>query len=632
MKIKFILLAVFVATFLSGFAQQPTNGSFENWSGTNTWTPTGWTSVEDLINPYIPFQNSVFTFKDLTTYTQGVASLKLVTDTVPGHSQDIGITSGLASLGTGTLNPNNGHIAFAGVPFAHRPDTLIFDYELTSPASDTAGVILKLTKAGNTQVLANEFYLTKNLAWQTKSFPLSAYYASGQMPDTLYLQFYSSQSGNPIIGTTLHVDNVRFGYGAQAIATIYAAITTSGSNVCNGDSVLLTANTSSVYAYTYQWKLSGIPITGATSVNYYARAAGTYTVTVDSAGTLGTAQPVIITANCSSNFSATISPPTSTNVCNGDSILLSAANTGMFYMYQWRLSGIPITGATHSTYYAKAAGSYTIKIDSASATATSLPVVITANCASGSITATITPSGTNVCNGDSVLLSANNNTNYTFQWYVGGNTIAGATASTYYAKAAGSYTVTIDSASATATSQAVVITANCASGTITATIQHTGSNVCPGDSVVLTANSGTSYTYQWKAGGTAITGATSNTYAAKAAGSYTVTIDSASATGTSAAVTITDTGCVSGINNIAADNFSVYPNPATSVLNILSTENLAGYNLRVYDLVGRLIKNQVLTGTNNIVDVANLTNGTYIYRITDKENGVVTQNKFNVIK
>ncbi len=949
MRAKITLLAVFVAAFLSSYAQQPPNAGFENW--TNSYTPTSWSGLEDVFSSVQSFSAPNWTFKDSINYTQGHTSVKLISGPLSGHPQ---IFAARVCVGPCLLVGGNTP-TFYGIPFTYRPDTLFFDYQYSEPGGDTAAAFISLSKSGNNLLglLGSKgvvITLHDTSSWAHVAYVLTSYYQSSATPDSLKLDFIASNTGTPVTGSTLLVDNVRFGYytgarinaniiasgfnvcpgdsvlltansgshytyqwylGTQAITgatavTYYAktsgsytvtvdsasasatslpvtitancqatlnatitppasynvcggdsvlltanngvnytfqwyqntvlipgatsvnyyvklsgsytvvvdsagttatsaavvigsncgtdftaTITPSGTNVCNGDSVLLTANTGT--NYTYHWKLNGTLIPGATSFTYYAKAAGSYTVIIDSAVAIATSQPVIITANCAGgSITATITPsgtnvcngdsvlltanggtnytyqwnngivaingatsrtyyaktagsytvtidsgtatatsqavvitancgggsitatitPSGTNVCNGDSVLLTAnsgtnytyhwklngnlitgansftyyaktagsytvtidsglalatsqpvvitancgagnitatitpsgtnvcngdsvlltANTGTNYSWQWYLGGTQIAGAISSTYYAKATGSYTVKIDSLTATATSLPVVITANCGGGNITATITPSGTNVCNGDSVLLTANTGTNYSWQWYLGGTQIAGAISSTYYAKAAGSYTVTIDSSTATATSPAVVITANCGSGTITATITAPNTNICNGDSVLLTANSGTGYSYIWNLNGNAIAGATLATYYAKNIGAYTVTIDSLSATGTSPSVTITDTGCINGIATINTAEFAVYPNPASTLLNIHSTQSMAGSNLRVYDLVGRLVISQVLTGTSNAVDVATLANGTYIYHVTDKENNLLTQNKFNVIK
>ena len=170
--------------------------------------------------------------------------------------------------------------------------------------------------------------------------------------------------------------------------------------------------------------------------------------------------------------------------------------------------------------------------------------------------------------------------------------------------------------------------------TISATITAmSATTICTGDSVMLMANTGTNYTYQWNMGGTAITGATGANFWAKLTGSYTVTIDSGSATATSNAIVVTDSTCHGvGINTISATELSVYPNPATSLLNINSNEDLTGFNVQMFDIVGRLVISQELAGRSNTINVAKLANGTYIYRVTDKENGVVAQSKLNVIK
>jgi endo-1,4-beta-D-glucanase Y len=62
---------------------------------------------------------------------------------------------------------------------------------------------------------------------------------------------------------------------------------------------------------------------------------------------------------------------------------------------------------------------------------------------------------------------------------------------------------------------------------------------CTGGNVVLTANSGTGFTYQWQNNGTTINGSTGNTYTATTSGSYTVTVTSGGCSTKSAAVVVT---------------------------------------------------------------------------------------------
>jgi hypothetical protein len=56
---------------------------------------------------------------------------------------------------------------------------------------------------------------------------------------------------------------------------------------------------------------------------------------------------------------------------------------------------------------------------------------------------------------------------------------------------------------------------------------------CSGDSLLLQANSGTGYTYQWRKNSVTIIGATSQTYYAKASGNYSVVVSDANCNSTS---------------------------------------------------------------------------------------------------
>jgi hypothetical protein len=108
---------------------------------------------------------------------------------------------------------------------------------------------------------------------------------------------------------------------------------------------------------------------------------------------------------------------------------------------------------------------------------------------------------------------------------------------------------------------------------------------------------------------------------------------SASSAATSSAIVVVDSLCHGvGINNISATEVSVYPNPASNVLNVTSNENMTGFNLEMYDVVGRVVISQILEGNSNAINIAKLANGTYVYKITDKTDGVVAQSKFTVIK
>ena len=140
----------------------------------------------------------------------------------------------------------------------------------------------------------------------------------------------------------------------------------------------------------------------------------------------------------------------------------------------------------------------------------------------------ITASGsTALCTGDQVVLNGPQASGVTYQWNRNGTPINGATNASLTASTAGSYTLTVNSGlNCASVSAAVNITVRTRpSASISATGLSGGNvSVCQGSSVILQANTGSGFTYQWQLNGTDINGATAATYAASAAGAYTVIV------------------------------------------------------------------------------------------------------------
>jgi len=116
------------------------------------------------------------------------------------------------------------------------------------------------------------------------------------------------------------------------------------------------------------------------------------------------------------------------------------------------------------------------------------------------VTATITPQGnTTFCQGGSVILNANFESNHNYQWYNNDQLINGATKNTFFANTEGKYTVKIYNGTCEAKSDPVNITVNPLPN---ATITPTGNpaSICEGNSLVLKASGGTSY--KWNSGET----------------------------------------------------------------------------------------------------------------------------------
>jgi hypothetical protein len=70
---------------------------------------------------------------------------------------------------------------------------------------------------------------------------------------------------------------------------------------------------------------------------------------------------------------------------------------------------------------------------------------------------------------------------------------------------------------------------------------------------------------------------------------------------------------------------SVYPNPATDVLNIQLTENASSVSILGMD--GKVISTQVVNANTATVNVSNLVSGVYFYEVV-AENGTIVRNTF----
>ena len=343
-----------------------------------------------------------------------------------------------------------------------------------------------------------------------------------------------------------------------------ASVTAAGStSFCSGGSVVLNATSGS--GYTYAWRRDGNVISGATASSYTANLSGSYTATITTGGCSVTSNAVSVTAGSGTGATPVITALGSTTFCYGGNVILTTAQASG-NTYQWRLNGVAISGAATSyAYTAYQTGAMTVTVTNGSCSTTSAPVNITV---STSPTPTITASGpTTFCSGGSVVLSGNTGTGFTYSWRRNGTTISGATSSTYTATQAGSYTRTVTGCGSSATSSAITVTV---SGTgSTPTITANGNTaLCTGSSVVLSTASSSGSTYTWSRNGTVISGATSNSYTANQAGSYTVSVASGTCSGTSAATVVS-------VN--APPTASCTSNASTSTVSVTASGGLAPY-------------------------------------------------------
>ena len=297
---------------------------------------------------------------------------------------------------------------------------------------------------------------------------------------------------------------------------------------CTGGSVTLTSSAASGN----QWKLNGAILSGQTAQTLVATAAGNYSVAVtDGNGCSAESAPVAVQVNPIPP-APTVSASGPTTFCTGGSVTLTSSEAGS---NQWKKNGILIGGETAQTLVATAAGSYTVLFTDANGCSAE-SAAVTVQVDPSPAAPTVTPLGpTTFCaGGDVTLVSSESAGN---QWKLNGTPIGGATTDTFVATASGSYTVVyVDGGGCAAESAPVVVTVEplppqpsiSASGPLA---------FCSGGSVTLTSSAAGGN--QWKLDGSIIGGATSQTYLASVAGTYTVEVTNGSCSSASAPVTVT---------------------------------------------------------------------------------------------
>lgn len=247
--------------------------------------------------------------------------------------------------------------------------------------------------------------------------------------------------------------------------------------------------------------------------------------------------------------------PDTTYLCAPSLGSLTQQNIVPGQVYTWFRNGVQLTGQNNSSLAVTIPGMYRLHIGPLSGCAGTSDSVRVLQASTPA--ASFTPSGdTTYCQNRPVTLSAAAVVGLTYQWLRNDTAIAGATSSSYQVATSGSYKVLVTNAQGcTATSTAAIHTLRPAPG---ANITLTGpATICSSDSVLLSANQGAGFVYQWIRNDTAIVGATTRTFVVNTSGRYRVRVS-------------TNQGC---FDTSAVQQINVLPAP-TAVLTINGSPNV----------------------------------------------------------
>ena len=81
---------------------------------------------------------------------------------------------------------------------------------------------------------------------------------------------------------------------------------------------------------------------------------------------------------------------------------------------------------------------------------------------------------------------------------------------------------------------------------------------------------------------------------------------------------------VIGVDEVATTSFNIFPNPASSTINITSNITDAT-NVNIYDMTGRCVKNVIINDSNATINVEDLNKGVYFININGKVEKLVIE-------
>lgn len=338
---------------------------------------------------------------------------------------------------------------------------------------------------------------------------------------------------NPVLTTTYYLTVTDY-IGSVAVSQINVTVPadppTAGPDVsaCPGEPVTLTAANGTGYSWS----------TGAATASVTVNPLSTtsYTVTITLTTMCQVVDTVVVTLEPQVSPAVFAAGPTT--FCYGDSVMLYApAGTG--YSYQWYLNGAMIAGAVLPFYQAKQAGLFYVVIhDGIHCFGNSDTIVVTMNPVDFNLAFSSIPNPpifTTPNSGNDFNVLFHNDTpvpsGYTFIWNYGDNTADTILQNDHYYHYNGWYSVSLIAVSNTTGCVDTLTKADfvgCAGGllnpcTLDPVISYSGSPfMCNGDSIMLTANTGSGITYQWIRNGVMIPGAEFFTYYATQNGDYRV--------------------------------------------------------------------------------------------------------------
>ncbi|MBL0177427.1 MAG: putative Ig domain-containing protein [Ignavibacteria bacterium] len=358
-------------------------------------------------------------------------------------------------------------------------------------------------------VSANEEFLFTGYTTST-DFPTSPYF---------FQQSYGGGASDAFV--------VRFSCSQPSITTH-----PSNQTVCANSSATFNASSSGTQTVYIQWQVS---TNGGSTWDSLPGKTNTILTIPASSGMNGNTYRALFTNWCGSVSTnpATLTVSTvaalagsDTSICAGASATIGRPASGGVapYTYSWN----PATGLAHpdsamTVATPSATTPYIVSVSDVNGCLGKDTVLVTVNPLPP---AALSALDSSFCAGGNVTLSVNPGAGLTYQWRRDGMPIPGANGMNYAAEESGMYRVVVtNTLSCSDSSRSIKITRK---PMPPADISAMDSSLCPGGNVLLSANSGSGLSYQWRKNGIPIPGATGLKYTAVQGGMYKVVVTNSS--------------------------------------------------------------------------------------------------------
>lgn len=364
-------------------------------------------------------------------------------------------------------------------------------------------------------------------------------------------------------------------------------------NACANNAPVLSVP--SATGVTYQWSNNGVNIPGAITNTIAASVTGNYSVAISGGTNCVTGS---ITKSITVNPSPTLAVSGPTAVCAGASITQTLSGA-LSYSYN------SVTSASIITFTPAASGSYTLSgIGSNSCSATLVKAFVVNPLPALNLYAVPAV----ICSGQSTTLTATGAT--TYSWSTGSSSsalILSPLTTTAYTVSGTSNGCTSVLSKTVTVNPTPVITAG-----------SSNTSICSGETATLTANGGS--TYSWNTGSSSafiVVNPLATTI-------YTVTGTNVSNCSATALVTQNVSDCTSLKEEAFNENqFLVYPNPAVGEVSVSYT-NESKLNVTFLNAFGSVVLSLKEYSSDSVINVSGLAKGIYFVQL-NSSNKVVTK-------